>query len=262
MSSRVISRDGTPIAFEQSGQGPALILVAGALNTRADWSSLAAHLAPHFRVYAYDRRGRGESGDRAPYAVEREVEDIEALINAAGGAASVFGHSSGAALALEAAVLLGTRINKLAIYEAPYNDEPGARRAWAIYIERLTEALTAGRRGDALALFLQYLGMSDEQLAAMRHSPAWPPLEALAPTLAYDHTAVLGSDPSVPVARAACVQVPALIMNGEASYPFMYETARTLSAAMPRAQLATLARQGHGPAAAVLAPVLQAFLQA
>ncbi|HEY1350097.1 MAG TPA: alpha/beta hydrolase [Ktedonobacteraceae bacterium] len=259
MSSSVISRDGTSIAFEQAGQGPALILVAGALNTRADWSALAALLAPHFSVLTYDRRGRGESGDSAPYALEREIEDIEALIEMAAGSAGVFGHSSGAALALEAAVALGPCISKLALYEAPYNDDPGATGAWGLYIQRLTDALAAGRQGDALALFLQYLGMSNAQLAAMRRTPAWAPLEALAPTLAYDHTAILGPTRVVPVARAARVQVPALVMNGDASYPFMYETARTLSAAMPSARLLTLERQGHGPAAEVLAPVLQAF---
>jgi pimeloyl-ACP methyl ester carboxylesterase len=259
MSSSVTSRDGTPIAFEQAGQGPALILVAGALNTRADWSSLAALLAPHFSVFTYDRRGRGESADTAPYALAREIEDIAMLIEVAAGSAGIFGHSSGAALALEAAVALGPRVSKLALYEAPYNDEPEAKRAWGLYIQRLTDALAAGRQGDALALFLQYLGMSNEQLAAMRRTPAWPPLEALAPTLAYDHTAIMGPDGAVPVALAAQVQVPTLIMHGGASYPFMYETARSLSAAMPCAQLLTLERQGHGPAAEVLAPVLRAF---
>src|SRR4051812_5066097 len=116
----VISKDGTPIAFDQSGQGPALILVAGATATRLAEASLAAALASHFTVFAYDRRGWGESGDTAPYAVEREVEDIEALINEAGGAAFVFGHSSGAVLALEAARLLLTKITKLAVYEPPF----------------------------------------------------------------------------------------------------------------------------------------------
>jgi pimeloyl-ACP methyl ester carboxylesterase len=257
--STVISRDGTAIAFERSGQGPTLILVSGALTTRTHWSSLAEHLAPHFTVLAYDRRGRGESGDNAPYTVEREIEDIKALIDIAGTSACVFGHSSGAALALEAALSLGEQISKLALYEAPYDDAPEAKRAWRTYIEHLTEALAAGRRGDALALFLLYLGMPVEQLAGMRRSPAWPPLEAIAPTLAYDHRAILGPDPSVPVARAARVRVPALVMNGSTSYPFMYETARTLSQAIPHAQHSVLAGQGHGPAADVLAEVLQTF---
>ncbi len=255
----VISKDDTAIAFDQLGQGPALILVAGALTTRADWSPLAAHLAPHFSVFAYDRRGRGESGDTAPYAVEREVEDIDALLTEAGGSAFVFGHSSGAALALEAAVSLGEKVKKLAMYEAPYNDEREAKLAWRAYIQHLTEALAANHRGDAVALFMQYVGMPAEQIEAMRQAPTWPQLEAIAPTLAYDHTAILGKDRSVPIERAAQVRVPTLIMNGGASFPFMYETARTLSKAMPHAQLSTLEGQGHGPAEDVLAPALQAF---
>jgi pimeloyl-ACP methyl ester carboxylesterase len=257
----VFSKEGTPIAFDQSGQGPALILVAGALTTRADWSSLAARLAPHFSVFAYDRRGRGESGDTAPYAVEREVEDIQALITEAGGSAFVFGHSSGAALALEAAVSLGEKVKKLAMYEAPYNDESEAKPAWRAYIHHLTEALAANRRGDAVALFMQYVGMPAEQIEAMRQAPSWPLLEAIAPTLAYDHTALLGQDRSVPIERAALVRVPTLIMNGGMSYPFMYETARALSQAMPHAQLRTLEGQDHGPADDVLAPVLVEFFK-
>ncbi len=117
---KVISKDGTPIAFDQSGHGPPIILVAGATATRLAEASLAAALAPHFTVFAYDRRGRGESGDTAPYAVEREVEDIDALITEAGGSAFVFGHSSGAVLALEAARLLPNKITKLALYEPPF----------------------------------------------------------------------------------------------------------------------------------------------
>lgn len=206
---KVLSKDGAAIAFDQSGQGPALILVAGALTTRADWSPLAACLAPHFTVFAYDRRGRGESGDTVPYAVEREIEDIDAQISEAGGSAFVFGHSSGAALALEAAVQLGEKVKKLAMYEAPYNDDR----------------------------------------------------EAIAPTLAYDHTAIMGKDGSVPIERAAQVRVPALVMNGGASFPFMYETARTLSKAIPHAQLRILEGQGHGPANEVLVPVLVEFFK-
>jgi pimeloyl-ACP methyl ester carboxylesterase len=254
----VISKDGTPIAFDQAGQGPALILVVGALNTRAS-SSLAARLAQRFSVFAYDRRGRGESGDTAPYAVEREVEDIDALIAEAGGSAFLFGHSSGGALALEAALQLGEKVKKLAIYEVPYNDDREAQRAWRAYIQQLTELLAANRRGDAVALFMKYIGMPAEQIEGMRHSPAWPSLEAIAPTLAYDHTAIMGNDLSVPTERAAQVRVLTLIMNGSASFPFMYETARTLSRAIPYAQLRTLEGQDHGPADEVLAPVLEEF---
>ena len=254
------SKDGTPIAFDQSGQGPALILVAGALTTRAAWPPLAARLAPHFSVFAYDRRGRGDSGDTRPYAVEREVEDLDALITEAGGAAYLYGHSSGAALALEAAVKLGDKVTKLAMYEAPYNDESQARRAWKEYIQQLTELLAADRRGDAVALFMQYVGTPADQVEALRHAPVWPMLEAIAPTLAYDHTAILGEDSSVPIERAASVRVPTLVMNGGASYAFMYETARALSQAMPHAQLRTLEGQTHEVDPKVLAQALVEFL--
>src|SRR5438046_2572146 len=136
---KVISKDGTPIAFDQSGHGPPIILVAGATATRLAEASLAAALAPHFTVFAYDRRGRGESGDTAPYAVEREVEDIGALINEAGGSAFVFGHSSGAVLALEAARLLPTKITKLALYEPPFVIDDSGAPLPTDYVTQLTE---------------------------------------------------------------------------------------------------------------------------
>jgi pimeloyl-ACP methyl ester carboxylesterase len=257
--SKVLSKDGTSIVFDQAGQGPALILVTGAFTTRADWSSLAAHLAPHFRVFAYDRRGRGESGDTMPYGVEREIEDIEALITEAGGSAFLYGHSSGAALALEAAIELGEKVKKLAMYEAPYDNDPEAQRTWSQYIHHLTEALAANRRGDAVALFMQYVGTPSEQIEAIHQTPAWSSLEAIAPTLAYDHTAIMGKDRSVPIERAAQVRVPTLVMYGSASFPFMSETARALSQAMPHAQLRTLEGQTHDVAPQILAPVLVEF---
>ena len=257
----VISKDGTPIAFDQSGQGPALILVAGALCSRLSWSGpeLAKLLVPYFTVYNYDRRRRGDSGDTRPYAVMREIEDIEVLIDEAGGSAYLYGHSSGAALALEAAVTLGEKVKKLTMYEVPYNDEREAKLTWRAYIQHLTELLAADRRGDAVALFMELVGAPTDQIEAMRHTPAWPPLEVIAPTLAYDHTAILGKDGAVPIERAAQVRVPTLIMNGGASYPFMYETARALSKTIPHAQLRTLEGQGHGLANDILAPVLREF---
>src|SRR6266496_4864538 len=169
----VTSKDGTTIAYDKQGEGPAVILVAGALCTRLGWSGphLSNLLARSFTVYNYDRRGRGDSGDTKPYAVAREIEDIEALIDEAGGSASLYGHSSGAALALEAALRLGKKVKKLAMYEAPYNDDAEAQRAWKEYIKHLTEALAADRRGDAVALFMQYVGTPADQIEAMRHAP-------------------------------------------------------------------------------------------
>ncbi len=257
----VTSKDGSKIAYDTIGHGPAVILVAGALCSRSFWSGpeLAKLLAPRFTVYNYDRRGRGDSGDTKPYAVEREVEDIKALIDEAGGAAYLYGHSSGAALALEAALRLGNKVRKLAMYEAPYNEDAEAQQAWKQYIKQLTKLLAADRRGDAVALFMKYVGTPDEQIEGMRHAPNWPMFEALAPTLAYDHTAILGGDASVPTERAASVTVPTLVMNGGASYPFMHDTARALSQAMPHAEFRTLERQRHDVDLDVLAPVLMEF---
>jgi pimeloyl-ACP methyl ester carboxylesterase len=261
ITSTVTSQDGTRIAYDKLGHGPAVILVAGALCSRSFWSGpeLAKLLAPRFTVYNYDRRGRGESGDTKPYAVAREIEDIEALIDEAGGSAYLYGHSSGAALALEAALRLGNKVKKLAMYEAPYNDDAEAQRAWKQYITQLTEALAADRRGDAVALFMKYVGMPADQIEAMRQTPAWPLLESIAPTLAYDHAAILGEDDSVPTERAASVDVPTLVINGGASYAFMYDTAQALSKAIPNAQLRTLEGQTHDVDPDVLAPVLVEF---
>ena len=234
----------------------------GALCARATdgVSALAERLSSYFTVYTYDRRGRGDSGDTAPYAVAREIEDIAALIGAAGGRAALYGHSSGASLALEAALVLGASVAKLALYEAPYNDDPAARHTWRGYIDQLTACLDEDRRGDAVALFIGLTGMPSEQLAGLRRSSAWPPLEALAPTLVYDHAAILGPDAAVPAARAARVAVPVLVMHGAASYPFMRETAQSLGRALPVATVRALEGQHHNVDPSALAPVLADFL--
>src|SRR5258708_9846771 len=151
---KVLSKDGTPIAFDQSGHGPAVILVTGAIARRSEAASLAAHLSPDFTVFAYDRRGRGESGDTAAYAVEREVEDLDALITEAGGSAFVFGHSSGAVLALEAARLLPTKITKLAVYEPPFIIDDSRPPAPEDYVPHLNELVSSGRRGEVVEYFM------------------------------------------------------------------------------------------------------------
>jgi pimeloyl-ACP methyl ester carboxylesterase len=264
--STVTSKDGTTIAFDQSGKGPALILVGGMFEQRAmdsETAKLAALplLAQHFTVFHYDRRGRGGSSDTQPYAVEREIEDIEALIDKAGGAAFLFGISSGAALAFEAALALGGKVKLLAMYEPPYNDDKAARQAWRDFRKQLKEALAAGRRGDAVGLFMTLLGMPAEHLDGMRQQPMWPMWEAIAPTIAYD-AAVLGEDASIPTERAASVAVPVLIMDGDASeWSFMHVTAVALAKAMPHAQHRTLEGQTHEVAVEVLAPVLVEFFK-
>src|SRR5229473_8283721 len=189
MMRKVISKDGTPIAFDQSGQGPAIILVAGATATRLAEASLAAALAPHFTVFAYDRRGRGDSGDTAPYSVEREVEDIEALIKEAGGSAFVFGISSGAALALEAANR-GLAIRQLALYEAPFIVDDSRPPIPNDFLARLDELISSKRRGDAVRLFMKLVGVPGIFILLMRFMPAWSKLTAVAHTIAYDITIV------------------------------------------------------------------------
>lgn len=256
--SMITSKDGTSIAFDKSGNGPALILVDGALchRTFGPMGALAPLLASHFTVFKYDRRGRGESGDTLPYAVEREVEDIGALIQEAGGAAFVYGTSSGAALALEAAIR-GIPINKLAMYEPPYNSDETARRNMVAYTTDLAQLLADGKRGDAAARFMSYVGTPPEAIAGMRHAPMWPGFEAVAPTLAYDG-AILG-DGRVPVERAASVTIPTLVMAGGATFPFMHETAKALQAAIPNAQYRVLEGQTHDLAADAAAPALIEF---
>lgn len=256
---KVNSNDGTEIAYEKKGKGPAVILVDGALCYRSfgPMSKLSELLAPNFTVYHYDRRGRGDSGDTQPYELTREIEDMEALIEAAGGSAFVFGTSSGACLALEAAIQLGNKIRKLAMYEAPYDSEKTVQQAWKEYRKQLAELLSAGRRGDAAALFMKSVGTPDEQIEGMRQSPVWPMFEAVAPTLAYD-AATLGEDRAAPVKRAAKVAVPTLVMNGTA-LPFMLDTAQALAKAIPNAEHCTLEGQTHDVNLEVLAPVLVEF---
>jgi pimeloyl-ACP methyl ester carboxylesterase len=260
----VTSKDGTTIAFDQSGKGPVVILVDGALQYRAfdqGMAQLAELLAQHFSVFHYDRRGRGDSTDTQPYAVEREIEDIEALIDEAGGSAFVFGISSGAALAMEAAIELGGKIKKLVMYEAPYNDDETSRQAWREYRQQLKEIVAAGRAGDAVGLFMMLVGMPADQLDGMRQHPMWPLWEAVGHTLAYD-AATMGEDASVPIRRARQVAVPTLVMNGEASeWSFMHTTAMALANAIPNAQHRTLEGQTHEVAAEALAPVLVEFFK-
>lgn len=256
----VQSADGTTIAFDYRGQGSAVILVDGALGSRTlgYMEPLATGLSPSFRVLTYDRRGRGGSTDTPPFALEREIEDLEALITAAGGEAYIYGISSGAALALEATHTLGKQVKKLALYEPPYNDEEAARLALRNYNKQLAELLAEGRKGDALGLFMLLVGMPPDHLVGARQLPMWPRWEAVAHTLPYD-AAALGEDGAVPFEKAARIQVPTLVMDGSASFPFMHTTAAALVKALPNGVHRTLEGQTHEVEADVLAPVLRAF---
>lgn len=257
MDKKTISRDGTSLAYETTGGGPAVILVSGAMSTGGTVAPLAVPLSDRFRVVAYDRRGRGESGDAAPYAVEREVEDIAALIEAVGGEAALCGVSSGGALALEAAAS-GLPVRQVAVYEVPYVDFlPGGAAQHAEYTANLTEALGEGRRGDAVELFLRLTGMAEQMIQGARQSPLWSGMETIAPSLAYDN-AVMG-DALVPRERLASITVPVLSVAGGASPSWMQEAARTVAEAVPDGRCRILEGQTHMVEPDVLGPVLAEF---
>ncbi|MGN6793649.1 MAG: alpha/beta fold hydrolase [Streptosporangiaceae bacterium] len=259
----VTSRDGTPIAYDKQGTGPALVVVDGALTVRTsdNKAELVDLLAPRVTVFSYDRRGRGDSGDTPPYSVAREIEDVAAVIGEAGGSAALYGHSSGACLALEAALALGSaRVPRLAMYEAPWDDDPAASPAWHQYLKDMNAALDEGRPGDAAALFMAFVGTPAGQIESMRGAPFWQGIESVAPTLAYDHAGLMGADRSVPAEQASKVAVPTLIMHGGDGAPFMARTAATLQSVIPGAELRTIAGQGHNVSAQALAPVLAEFV--
>lgn len=257
----VTSADGTTIAYERTGTGPALVLVDGAMCYRAagPMRPLAALLQRHFTVFTYDRRGRGESTDTTPYAVAREVEDLQALIAAAGGEVSAYSMSSGGALLLAAAAA-GAGIGKLALYELPFVADFVDRAGIKEYTERLHELLDAGRNGDAIALFMTYVGVPAGVVTGMRTQPSWASLEGIAPTLAYDDTLLAGGD--VPRQAAATITVPALVLAGEASPHFLQQAAKATAEALPAGQHRVLAGQTHDVSPEALAPVLIEFLTA
>ena len=259
----VSSKDGTTIAFDQSGAGPVVILVDGALQYRAfdqGMAELADLLAKHFTVIHYDRRGRGDSTDSRTYELKREIEDIEAIINDVGGSAYLYGISSGAALAMEATIKLGDKVKKLAMYEAPYNDDKSARNSWKEYSQKLLELVKEGRKRDAVGHFMMLVGMPPDQLEGMHQHAMWPLWESVGLTLAYDAIA-MGKDSSVPTKRAAKVAAPTLVMNGSESFPFMHGTAVALAKAIPNARHRVLEGQTHEVDSKAVAPVLIEFFK-
>jgi hypothetical protein len=261
---QVTSADGTAIVYEQQGNGPALIVVGGATVDRSANLPLAAELAEHYTVFNYDRRGRGDSGDTPPYAVEREIEDIRALIAEAGGEAFLYGESSGGALVLEAAAA-GVEAGRVAVYEVPYSMDDDGLARWHEYVVRLDEALAEGRRGDAFELFMRVAGSTDEMVAGARESPMWPSLEAIAPTLAYDAACVAGGRP--PVDRLGRISQPVLVATGGASPDsviggggsFFDDAADAVVASVSGAKRVVVAGQTHMVDPAAIAPVLHRF---
>lgn len=254
----VTSADGTTIAFDRLGAGPPIVMLAGAFNDRSTTAPLAVLLASRFTVLNCDRRGRGDSTDTAPYAIEREIEDLGALIDAAGGSAAVFGYSSGANLALRAAAD-GLAITKLALYEPAFQVDDSRPRPPADLAQQLAELVSAGRRGDAVELFqTRMVGIPEEVVAQLRHAPFRPGLEAIAHTLAYD--AAIAGDLSLPAELIASISTPTLVIDGEASVPVMRAGARALAAALPDARHRSLADQTHDLDPGATAPVIEEFL--
>jgi len=258
------SKDGTTIAYDQTGNGPPLVLVDGALNSRVFGLNgpLAAILANRFTVVTYDRRGRGDSGDTPPYAVQREIEDLAAVIDATGGPADVYGISSGAGLALETACAVPAKVAKLALYEPPFVVDDTRPPVPADAVRQVTGLLARGRRGAAVRLFLR----QDAQVPAMAVSlmplmPAWGKLKALAHTLPYDLTIMDGGQQGRPLQadRWASLTAPTLVIAGGKSPAWLQNATRALAQALPGASHQTLPGQTHIVKPKPLAPVLADF---
>jgi pimeloyl-ACP methyl ester carboxylesterase len=253
----VTSKDGTTIAYDRLGDGPPVVLVSGGSVDRSSNAGLAEQLAGDFTVFNYDRRGRGPSGDTQPYAIEREIEDIDAVIGAAGGSAGLYGTSSGAALAL-LATAAGSPVTKLALWEPPYIVDDSRPRPPADTAKIYRDLVAQDRRGDAVEYFMaKVVGMPEEFVASARSQPWWQWTEGLAHTLAYD--AEIMGDYSLPVDKITSVKVPTLVLVGAASFDFFGPTAKALVEALPNAEVKTLEGQEHNVDPTVLAPVLAEF---
>jgi pimeloyl-ACP methyl ester carboxylesterase len=256
----VTSKDGTTIAFDVTGDGPPLVIVAGATSTRRPNAALADLLSSQHRVLNYDRRGRGDSGDTPPYAVDREIEDLAAAIEAAGGGATVLGLSSGANLSLRAAAA-GLDIARLALWEPNFIVNDARPPLPDDYVDHIDELVAADRRRDAVEYFMTAaVGMPAEFVAPMRRMPIWPAMEAIAHTIAYDGRIVGDSMSGNPISpqRFAGVSVPALVLVGGTT-PWLTDGGHALAEALPRGRIQRLDGQTHDVAANVLAPAVLEF---
>jgi pimeloyl-ACP methyl ester carboxylesterase len=250
------SRDGTRIAYERAGSGPVVVFVPGVFNDHTRCAPLAGELEPDHTVITYDRRARGESGDTAPYAIEREVEDLAAVIAVAGGTATVFGYSSGGVLALKAAAD-GAPIDHLALYEAPFAFD-GSRVS--DLPARLAELVERGRPGDAVALFqTEQIGLPADTVAQIRRSPMWPALEGMAQSMLYDAT--ITTELAVPTPAMTAVATPTLVLTGAETWPALRAAADGLTAAMPGAtRLEVAGGKDHDIPPAETAALIRTFL--
>jgi pimeloyl-ACP methyl ester carboxylesterase len=257
--SHVTSKDGTRIAYERVGSGSAVILVDGAMCSRSFGPSrkVAELLRQHFTVYVYDRRGRGESGDAQSYAKAREIEDLDALIRAAGGSAYAVGLSSGGALALEAAAS-GSALTKLAIYEPPYMvDDP--RYGEVDHADNVRELVAEGDRGGAVKYFMRMVGVPAPFIFLMQlMRGVWRQLEGIAHTLPYDMT-IMGNW-EVPQ-RFAALPTPTLAMYGGKTQPRLKRAVEELAKVLPNVRRQVLPGQTHNVGAAVLVPALVAYFK-
>jgi len=255
----VTSADGTPIGFDVFGtSGPPLVMASGAFNTRTTTEPLATALASRFAVFNYDRRGRGESGDTPPYAVEREIEDIDALITAAGGRAALFGYSSGATLALKAAAQ-GLAISKLVLYDPSFVVDESMPPLPADLPEQLTMLVEADRRGDAVELFqTRVIGMPEAVVAQMRDAPFRPAMEEIAHTLAYE--SILIGDLRLPPDLLPAISSPTLVITGENSPPVLQAAAHAVADGLAHGRLVVLDGQSHDISPEETAAVITEFL--
>ncbi|HEX6336813.1 MAG TPA: alpha/beta hydrolase [Jiangellaceae bacterium] len=263
----VTSADGTTIAYDKAGSGPPIILVASALSNRSDAARLAGLLAARFTVLNYDRRGRGASGDVQPYAVEREVEDIATLIEAAGGTASLFGSSSGAVLAMEAAAR-GLNVTRLALFEPPFVVDAESRRPPADAYAHVAKLLGEGRRSDAVRYFMaEVLGVPRTLVRAMRlMRKTWAAMTDMADTILYDLTILAGRQDGRPPTpdEWASVEAPALVLAGGKSDLTLRRSALAVADVLPEAEHRVLPGLNHGAVVMspkALAPVLIEFFQ-
>ncbi|MFD6397717.1 alpha/beta fold hydrolase [Nocardia sp. NPDC060249] len=249
------SKDGTELAYDVSGDGPALVYITGATCFRR-FRPIAGDVrvfATRFTVYNYDRRGRGESGDVQPYAIAREVDDIEAMVDTAGGRAILYGHSSGAALALEAAVRMPDKLDRVVIYDAPYVHDEAERASYAELAATVRALLDQAKNARALKAFLRGIGMPGAFVALLPLFPGWKTMKALAPTLMYD---IAITETLPPVQRFEKIRIPVKVVVGEKNPPGMHQVSRELAAAIPQATRQVLAGQDHMVSAKALLPIL------
>ena len=264
---KVRSKDGTEIAYTRGGDGPAVVLVGGGLDDGSENAALIPTMAGTYTVINYARRGRGESGNIAPYALEREIEDLAAIVDDVGGRAHMFGASSGGALVLEAAAA-GLPVDRIAVWEVPYAVGDAAVRGWQEYVRALRAALHRDDHDQALALFMRLAGSSEEMVTHVRQSEYWPSMLELAPTLAHD-AACLG-DGHPPVDRLRTISQPTVVLTGqggeatsqEMPVDFMGNSADAIVAAIPAAERRRLSAGSHQVNPKVLGPVLIDWLQA